>query len=203
MSGGLPIIPPMETAFHFVQMLFWVALATWFGGVLFVAAASRVVFQTVRENDPILPTVLSVNLEGQHGTLLAGSIMANLLSMLRTVEFYCAGALLVALLAQWLILDPGRNWLIHTLRSALYVAAVAIILYDWRVVAPQVRKYRDQYIENADNPELANPAKERFDYYHKESITLLMFQVALLLGIVFFSAALHGPNTSAAAFVTK
>ena len=52
----------MELAFHFVQMLFWVSLSTWFGGVLFVAAASRVIFQTIRESDPLLPTVLSVNL---------------------------------------------------------------------------------------------------------------------------------------------
>jgi hypothetical protein len=196
-------MPLMVTAFHFVQMLFWVALSTWFGGVLFVAAASRVVFQTVRETDPILPTVLSVNLEGQHGTLLAGSIMANLLSMLRTVELYCAGGLFLALVAQWLIVDPARNWLIHTVRSALFVAAVAIVLYDWRSVAPQIRKSRQEYIDHADEPEVANPAKERFDHFHKESITLLMFQVALLLGIVFFSAALPVPNTSAAAFVTK
>jgi hypothetical protein len=196
-------MPLMVTAFHFVQMLFWVALSTWFGGVLFVAAASRVVFQTVRETDPILPTVLSVNLEGQHGTLLAGSIMANLLSMLRTVELYCAGGLFLALVAQWLIVDPARNWLIHTVRSALFVAAVAIVLYDWRSVAPQIRKSRQEYIDHADEPEVANPAKERFDHFHKESITLLMFQVALLLGIVFFSAALPGPNTSEAAFVAK
>jgi len=196
-------MPLMQTAFHFVQMLFWVALSTWFGGVLFVAAASRVVFQTVRETDPILPTVLSVNLEGQHGTLLAGSIMANLLAMLRTVELYCAAGLFLALVAQWLIVDPAGYWLIHTVRSALFVAAVAIVLYDWRSVAPQIRKSRQEYIDHADEPEVANPAKERFDHYHKESITLLMFLVALLLGIVFFSAALPGPNTSAPLFPAK
>jgi hypothetical protein len=193
----------MVTAFHFVQMLFWVALSTWFGGVLFVASASRVVFQTVRETEPILPAVLSVNLEGQHGTLLAGSIMANLLSMLRPVELYCAGGLFLALVAQWLIVDPARYWLIHAVRSALFLAAFAIVLYDWRVVAPQIRNNREEYIEHADEPEVANPAKERFDHFHKESITLLMIQVALLLGIIFFSAALPGPNTSAAVFVTK
>ena len=113
-------MPLMDTAFHFVQMLFWIALSTWFGGVLFVAAASRVVFQTVREIDPILPTVLSVNLEGQHGTLLAGSIMANLLAMLRTVELLLrrAQALLLALVSP--MGDRGPRcayWLIHAVRS--------------------------------------------------------------------------------------
>ena len=58
--------------FQLVQIVYWLALATWFGGVLFVAIAAPAVFRTVRENNPVLPHVLSVNLEGQHGTLLAG-----------------------------------------------------------------------------------------------------------------------------------
>jgi hypothetical protein len=67
---------------HLVQILYWLALSTWFGGVLFVALSAPVIFRTVREQNPLLPTVLSVNLEGQHGTLLAGSIVGNLLTML-------------------------------------------------------------------------------------------------------------------------
>ena len=39
----------------------------------------RSFFRTVRESNPLLPLVLSVNLDGQHGTLLAGSIVSNLL----------------------------------------------------------------------------------------------------------------------------
>ena len=57
-------------------------MATWFGGVLFVAVAAPIIFRTVRESNPVLPTVLSVNLENQHGTLLAGSIVGNLLATL-------------------------------------------------------------------------------------------------------------------------
>lgn len=183
-------------AFHFVQLLFWIALATWFGGVLFVAMASQVIFQTVRESDPILPTVLSVNLEGQHGTLLAGSIVANLLSMLARVELFCAGALLLALIGQWIVLDPAHNWLIHTIRSALYVTAVAIVLYEWLRLGPQIRVARAEYIDNADDPEVANPAKERFDALHKESVSLLTLLLAVLLGMILFSAGLTQPATS-------
>ena len=160
-------------AFHFVQILFWLALSTWFGGVLFVAMASQVVFQTVRENDPILPTVLSVNLEGQHGTLLAGSIVADLLSMLVKVELACAGALLLALVAQWVLLDPQQNWLFHALRTALYLAGVAVVLYDWRVIGPRIRQSRRSTSTTPTTPMSPTRPRSGSTSYHKESVTLL------------------------------
>ena len=178
--------------FHFVQILYWLALSTWFGGVLFIAVAAPIIFRTVRESDPLLPTVLSVNLEGQHGTLLAGSIVANLLGTLIRVELACAAALLVAILGQWLLI-PLNNFqalLFAILRSTLFVAAVVVVVYDWRVVWPKVWKYRQEYIDHADEPEVANPAKDQFDRYHKESVTLLTVVLFLLLGIVLFSAAI-------------
>src|SRR5580704_19328585 len=63
-----------EMLLDLVQVVYWLALSTWFGGVLFIAAAAPVIIKTVKDADPLLPTVLSVNLEGQHGTLLAGGI---------------------------------------------------------------------------------------------------------------------------------
>jgi hypothetical protein len=176
--------------FTLVQTVFWLALSTWFGGVLFVAVAAQVIFRTVRENDPLLPTVLSVNLEGQHGTLLAGSIVANLLRVLARVQLGCAAAVGLALVAQWLLVNPDRFWGLHLVRSALYLAAVGLVIYDWRVVGPRVMKYRQEYIDHADEPEIANPAKEQFDRFHKESVTVLMILLAVLLGMIFFSAGL-------------
>ena len=64
--------------FQLVQIVYWLSLATWFGGALFVAMAVPAIFRTVGENNPVLPHVLSVNLEGQHGTLLSGSIVGAL-----------------------------------------------------------------------------------------------------------------------------
>ena len=83
--------------FEVVQIVYWLALSTWFGGVLFIAIAAPVIFRTVRESDPLLPTVLSVNLEGQHSTLLAGSIVSNLLSVLTRVQLGCAAAVLITM----------------------------------------------------------------------------------------------------------
>src|SRR5205809_4171961 len=98
--------------------------------------SAPVILRTVRENNPILPTVLSVNLEGQHGTLLAGSIVANLLRVLVKVELGCAAALAVALVGQWLVINPGVFWVVHLLRTALFLAAVGLVVYDWRGVGP-------------------------------------------------------------------
>src|SRR4051795_6314510 len=117
-------------AFPLLQIIFWIALATWFGGVLFIAVAAPVIFRTVKDNNPILPTVLSVNLEGQHGTLLAGSIVANLLAYLLRLQFVCAAGVFAALVAHWFLLP--RTLLIENLvRSVLFLAAVVLLVYDW------------------------------------------------------------------------
>ncbi len=76
-------------AFQVVQLIYWLALSTWFGSVLFVLLSAPVVFRTVRENNPILSHVLSVNMEGQHGTLLAGAIVTDLIRRLLRIEVVC------------------------------------------------------------------------------------------------------------------
>ena len=48
---------------------------------------------------------------------------------------------------------------------------------------------RKQYIDHADEPEIANPAKDQFDRYHGESVTALTTLLFLLLGLVLLSAS--------------
>ena len=181
--------------FQFVQIAYWLALATWFGAVLFVALAPPIILKTVRSNNPILPSVLSVNLEGQHGTLLAGSIVADLLGPLVRIELACAGVLLLAIAAQWFLVDlHGANVAVQIARSAMYVAAMCLLVYDWRVVWPKVWKYRQEYLDHADEPDVANPALDQFDKYQGESITVLRNILFLLLGIILFSANIR-PDT--------
>ena len=175
--------------FQFVQVLYWLALATWFGGVLFIAVAAPVIFRTIRDADPTLPRVLSVNLDKQHSTLLAGSIVANLLSMLVRVQLICAAVVLVTMIVQWVYLDySNRTHLITAiLRGVLFLCAVALALYDWLIVWPRVTRFRQEYIDHADEPDVANPAKDNFDRYQDESVMLLRNIFFLLLGIILFS----------------
>jgi hypothetical protein len=174
---------------QFVQIVYWLALSTWFGGVLFIAICAPLVFSIVRENNPVLPTVLSVNLENQHAMLLSNSIMSGLFSRLIRVELACAAALLLALVSHWALLWKSDNQLSPLVaRSALYVAAVVLVLYDWRVLWPRIDAARARYIEHADEPDVANAAKDDFDRLHRDSITVLTITLFLLLGIVLFSA---------------
>jgi hypothetical protein len=175
-----------------VQIFFWMALATWFGAVLFVAVAPQIIQKTVRENNPVLPSVLSVNLEGQHGTLLAGSIVAALMAPLQKLELVCSGLLLLALIGQWLILAPsmGSDLLLAILRTAMYLSATVLLIYDWRVVWPRSLKFRQEYLDHADEPEVANPALDHLEKSEGESAMILQFIMAMLIGMILFSASI-------------
>jgi hypothetical protein len=184
-----------DSAFQLVQLAYWLSLSTWFGAVLFIAMASPVIFRTIGEHRPILPNVLSVNLENQHATLLAGSVVGDLIARLSRVQMICAAVLGLALLCQGFAIDLSRgvdmlrsNRSAYVLRIVLFLIATAIVLYDWRLVWPRVIAHRKTYIDNADDPDIANPAKDHFDREQRRTVTLLMAVVALLLGMIVFSA---------------
>jgi hypothetical protein len=184
--------------FQLVQVVYWLALSTWFGGVLFIAISAPVILKTVREQDPLLPRVLSVNLEAEHGTLLAGTIIGNLVSALARIELICAGLLLITLIAQWVSMDihNSSNFALLLVRSALLIAATVIEIYDWRILWPKILKTREEFIEHADEPEVANPLREQFDRLQRDSFTLLTILVALLLAMILFSANVHSPPST-------
>ncbi|HUB25507.1 MAG TPA: hypothetical protein VL992_08745 [Tepidisphaeraceae bacterium] len=176
-------------AFQLVQIFYWLALATWFGGTLFVAMAFRIIFKTVQENNPILPQVLSVNLEGQHGTLLAGTIMGNILSNFMRVELGCSAVLFLTLIAQALMVDlhSQDDTLPLVFKTILLIAASGVVIFDWLLVWPRMWSYRQKFLDHADEPETANPAKDQFDRYQRQSVMLLEVLLFLLLGMVLFS----------------
>jgi len=174
--------------FQLVQIIYWLALATWFGGALFIAIAAQVIHRTVKEANPILPNVLAVNLEGQHATLLSGTIVSNLLKRMTMLELSCAAALAIASVGQLFLIDlTDNNRVAMIMRIAMLLAAAAIVVYQWRVVWPKIEIFRQQYIEHADDPDVANPAKDQFDQEQKGTVTLLMFVLFLLLGMILFS----------------
>lgn len=190
--------------YQLVQILYWIALATAFGGVLFVAIAAPVIFRTVREAQPMLPTVLSVNLEGQHGTLLAGTIVSNLLVSLGWVQLICGGMLLLTLIGQYFLADlNGSNLTAMLIRTGMFVAAAGVVAYDRLVVWPRIQRFRQQYLDHADEPEVANPAKDDFDREHRRSVNLLGIVLFLLLGMILFSANISQRNRAPARQVAR
>jgi hypothetical protein len=182
--------------FLIIQIVYWLSLSTWFGGVLFIAISAQVIFRVVRESKPILPTVLSVNLENQHADLLAGSIVGSMLEMLSRVEMACAGGVLIGLIGQWAnATQRGSEPISHIIvRTALCLSAAALVFYDRWNIWPQITRYRQEYVDHADEPEVANPAKDQFDRFHHQSVNVLTIVLLLLLGLVLFSGNI--PNAT-------
>jgi len=175
--------------YQLVQIMYWIALATAFGGVLFVAIAAPVIFRVVREANPVIPSVLSVNLEGQHGTLLAGTIVSHLLTALARVQLLCGIVLLICMIAQLFLVDlAGSNFTAMIIRVVMFLIAAAVVMFDRLVVWPRIQRFRQEYLDHADEPEIANPAREQFDREHRRSVTLLSIVLFLLLGMILFSA---------------
>ena len=180
--------------YELVQLLYWLALSTAFGSVLFVLLSAPAVFRTVRENNPILSHVLSVNMEGQHATLLAGAVVTGLLQRLLRVEIVCGGLLLVSLVAQPFVIDlRAAGGTTAGLRSVLFLAAAAVAFYDWQYVWPRVEGSRAEYVDRADEPDVANPALDRFNAAQRLNLTLTAIVAALLLGMVLFSTTIAPP----------
>jgi len=175
--------------FQLIQIIFWLAASTWFGAVIFLAISAPIVFRTVREANPVLPHVLSVNLEGQHATLLAGSIVGNLLARLGVIQLGCAGVVLVTSLLQFLFANTGGpNVYVGIFRCIICIIAAAVVAYDRFFIWPKILRSRAEYVDHADEPELANPAKDRFDAHHRQSMTLMMVTLGCLLLLIMYSA---------------
>jgi hypothetical protein len=178
--------------FQLVQIAYWLSLATWFGGMLFIAIAAQVIHRTVRDANPVLPNVLAVNLDNQHATLLSGTIVSNLMQRMTIVELVCGAVLIAAAVAQIFLIDlnPPENRTAAMLRGGMLIAAVGLVIFHWRVVWPRIEVFRKQYIDHADDPEIANPARDQFDREQKTSLTVMMAVLFLLLGMILFSGTI-------------
>src|SRR5439155_4505177 len=142
----------------------------------------------MRDEKPVLPGVLSVNLEGQHGTLLGGSVIGRIMEVLFRLELACAAAILVTLIAQWMILRPTGGYVVTPLlRVVVYLGAVVLMIYHWRVLWPRMWKQRQEDIDHAHEPAVANPAPKHLDRLQGEGAMVGFFLVALLGGRIVFS----------------
>ncbi|HEY1686409.1 MAG TPA: hypothetical protein VGG19_16715 [Tepidisphaeraceae bacterium] len=184
-------------AFQIIQIIYWLTLSTWFGGVLFFFILAPVIFKTIREANPVLPGVLSVNLESAHANLLAESILGNALALLGYVQIGAGIVLILIGIAQFFVIDlSDRNLLGAILRISLIVAATAIAAVDRFIFRPRLFRFRNEYVEHADDPDLAKTARENFDReYNRSEMTLRIIWV-ILLAVVLYSANIFPASVS-------
>lgn len=178
-------------AFDIVQMVYWLFLSAWFGQVLFGAMASPAIFKTVHDADPTLPTVLSVNLDGQHGALLAMTINAQILSRLLWLQLFCAGGLVIAVGIQWVLTGGSESMIFaNALRSGILIAAIGLLIYGWRSVWPRMAEQRKIYVDNADDPEVALPARDQLTKLYRESEVVQLALATVLSALILFSTSM-------------
>ena len=179
----------MSYAYQVVQIVYWLILATWLGSMVFLAAAAPVVFRTARELDVRVPRYSSANLIDQQGTIVGGAIVGSLLGRLAQIQIICDIAMLPLLLAQCFVADfSGPQQTATLLRLALWLMASGLLFYEWRWHYPRAWQLRETYLQHADEPEIANVAKEQFDHEHHRSEVIYQAGVFVLIGMVMFSA---------------
>ena len=192
-SAAGPYSGPM---FQIVQVAYWLALSTWFGGVLSVAAATPVVFRVIAAASPRLRGGKTADLDDDdHPSLLAGDVVGGLLALLARAELACAAVLGLAVAGQWALLyaSPSQRPLL-VVRTGLLVAAAGLAVYGWRVVNPRADRHRAEFLDRvADDPDAANAARAQFDRYHAERVNVLLATLFLLLGLVLFGGAVTPP----------
>jgi len=94
----------------------------------------------------------------------------------------------LALVAHVFVADvDGSHGTAAIIRTALLLAAGGVALYDGWLVWPRLWRHRQEFIDHADEPEVANPARDEFDRGQQRSVSLLMAVLFLLLGVILFS----------------
>jgi hypothetical protein len=71
------------------------------------------------------------------------------------------------------------------------VAAVIAAIYLQRSLWPKIMTARQKYIDNADSPDIANPARDDFERLQNDSVTVLRNLLFLLMGIILFSTTIR------------
>ena len=175
-----------------IDAVSWAALSTWFGGALFLAVASGVIFRVHRDADPTLPRVLSVNIESDHASLLSAEVVSGIDRVYSLIGLVCA-AVIVLLLVVRSIVEPDGNG-VRLVVGVVVLFGSILTAYQGRSLRPRIERARLDYIAHADDPEQSADARSRFNRFSREYLNVLMLQIAVLLAAILFSAVrMPGP----------
>ncbi len=126
--------------------------------------------------------------------------MGSLLNRLTQIQLICASAMLPLMLGQILLIDlTSTNRTAAMVRAVLWLFAVIILIYEWRIHHPRTWALRQKYLDNADDPEVSAQAREQFDREQRHGEQLFQITVFILIGLVVLSANIQPrPRVSAA-----
>jgi hypothetical protein len=174
--------------YQFLTILYWLVLSVWVGSTVYVAAAGAVVFRVLRRREVRLPEIQSNALRDEHATLLGGDIMGALLGRMGQIHIICMAAMLPLLVLLALYAQGTWEWAAMGARVALYAAASYLILRDWRTRFPITLRARQEYVEHADEPEVAEKAKAEYEASQRRAERTYQAVLFVLLGLLLASA---------------
>jgi len=189
----------MTLLYQAVQIFYWLVLCIWLGGMIFLAIAAPVIFRVVRRLDVRSGKHTDPNLIDEQTTVVAGEIVGTLLARMGQVQMLCASAMLPLMLAQLFLIDlSGTNFIAAMLRFGLYVVALALLLYEWRLHYPRTWELRRRLLADAGEPDKANPLREAFEREHRRSEQLFLAMICVVVGMVMLSANILPRTTTPA-----
>lgn len=172
------------TGFRIVNVVFWLALAVYLGGLVSLGAvAAPAIFGTVKA-EHIVGARAGLEEPGQVG----GEIFGNVLRRFAPVEWACLGTLAgAAVMQMWLWPGKEKGWM--QWRKGLLAALVAVAVYDRTVTEPAVVAARTAWQEAmAHRPTAVAEHRERFTALHTTAERLAEAKVGLLAGIAVAAA---------------
>ncbi len=190
----------MSLAYQAVQILYWLVLSVWLGSMVFLAAGAPAIFRAVKDLDARSGKHSDPALDEEQTTIVAGGVMGSLLNRLTQIQLICASAMLPLMLGQILLIDlTSTNRTAAMVRAVLWLFAVIILIYEWRIHHPRTWALRQKYLDNADDPEVSAQAREQFDREQRHGEQLFQITVFILIGLVVLSANIQPrPRVSAA-----
>ncbi len=195
-DGAAPIAPEMKVAnpllsFRITQVVFYFALAIFFGGLVTLALVASELFSTMAAAGVHVATM---NPHWNQAKQLAGRIFGNILHIFDYVELGCVFLMSAAVLLQ-MILHFHLKKLWVWARFVLLALLVFLVLHDVFVLFPATRLQHQLWMQNVPaNPKAAKlnaaAAKHRAEFHtlHEESEHGGIIEMFLLLGILGISA---------------
>lgn len=179
----------MILLYQAVQILYWLVLSAWFGSLVFLVLAAPIVFRTVRKLEVRSGLYSDPSLQDEQTTIVAGDIVGAVLARLAQLQMVCAIALLPLMIAQLLLINlAGSNLVAAALRISLLLITIVLLHYEWRAHYPRTWRLRQEFLNNTDDPDAANTAREAFEKEHRRSEQMFLVTICLLIGLVMLSA---------------
>lgn len=188
----------MSLAYQAVQIFYWLVLSIWLGSMVFLAASAPAVFRAIQNLDARSGKHSDPAFDEEQSTIVAGGVMGSLLVRLTQIQLICAIAMLPLMVGQLLLIDlTSTNRTAAIVRAVLWLAALLIVLYQWRIHHPRTWSLRQQYLDNPDDPEVSGRAREQFDRAQHRTEQLFQLTVFILIGLVVLSANIQPrPHTT-------